>query len=145
MQICKSLIIIIVWSLQNHDKFGLYKIMLSFSRELNVKLRTIEANRAPAKNGHHASLVSAPYYLKFPGGLTTENMNFFPPAQKACPSVRVCNKVYHRFYAGLYILIKKLVLFWFAFNRFQRPWLNIFDQTSNKDNMMSLLKLRLWK
>ena len=88
--------------------------MLSFSREL--KLRTIEANRAPAKNGHHASLVGAPYYLKFPGGLTTENMNFFPPAQKACPSVRVCNKVYHRFYAGLYILIKKLVLFWFAFN-----------------------------
>ena len=29
---------------------GLYKIMLSFSRELNVKLRSIEANMAPPKN-----------------------------------------------------------------------------------------------
>ena len=96
-------------------------------------------------NSHHGSVVGAPYYLKFPGGLTTENMNFFPPAQKAYPSVRVCNKVYHRSYAGLYILISH----WFSFDLllidFKDLELNIFDQNSNKDNMMSLLKLRLWK
>ena len=120
--------------------------MLSFSRELNVKLRTIEANRGPAKNGHHASLVGAPYYLKFPGGLTTENMNFFPPAQKAYPSVRVCNNVYHRFYAGLYIFIKNWLSFGSLLINFKDLDLNIFDQNSTGCNSIfrKIFKFKIW-